>query len=263
MSGDGSIEVATKKTPLLLRADSMGTSNTEPVSDSSISTCGTDDSDEGACLLQYQNCAATNSSRRRSCLASSENSRRSLGASSERSSSVSFGSIQLREYERIPGDHPECCIGVPISIGWAFVQQSEISVKRYEKKKMDLFLEDDTALQLKQRKSTGGQGACSGNVRRLGAMQRKRLLMDEFNVPLQEIVEVEKQIKKHKKLLQKQRMAEESGGSGTEADSSETMKKKSSLGRSFKKGLMNKCGLRTPSSFKKQQQQKTTAVYVA
>jgi len=47
--------------------------------------------------------------------------------------SISFGKIQIRQYERIPGDNPSICFGVPLTIGWAFNEEGvPISVEEYE-----------------------------------------------------------------------------------------------------------------------------------
>lgn len=47
--------------------------------------------------------------------------------------SISFGKIQIRQYERIPGDNPSICFGVPLAIGWAFNEEGvPISVEEYE-----------------------------------------------------------------------------------------------------------------------------------
>ena len=53
--------------------------------------------------------------------------------SDEEDLSVSFGKIQIRQYERIPGDNPSICFGVPLAIGWAFNEEGvPISVEEYE-----------------------------------------------------------------------------------------------------------------------------------
>ena len=47
--------------------------------------------------------------------------------------SVSFGTVGVREYERIAGDHPDAkgpCLG----ISWRFVQQDEVSVDHHMEK---------------------------------------------------------------------------------------------------------------------------------
>ena len=50
--------------------------------------------------------------------------------------SVSFGKVHIRKYERIPGDNPSICFGVPLAIGWAYNEEGEpISVEEYESKR--------------------------------------------------------------------------------------------------------------------------------
>lgn len=45
---------------------------------------------------------------------------------------VSFKSIQVREYERVLGDHPNAREGPPIAIGWAFVEHDALDLGQYE-----------------------------------------------------------------------------------------------------------------------------------
>jgi hypothetical protein len=49
---------------------------------------------------------------------------------------VSFGMIQVREYNRVVGDNPAVSNGPPMSIGWEFVQKEAVSVHVYEKRKL-------------------------------------------------------------------------------------------------------------------------------
>jgi hypothetical protein len=44
---------------------------------------------------------------------------------------VSFGSVNVREYERIVGDNP-CSAGVPIGLGWNYFHYLEVNVDIYE-----------------------------------------------------------------------------------------------------------------------------------
>ncbi|KAG7339974.1 hypothetical protein IV203_006377 [Nitzschia inconspicua] len=236
-------------------SSSSSSSSTSSIDDSSL--LGLDGQTRQLMEQHRQYCCHSQSSfiDRPSCLSSS--SRRSHS-----SSSVSFGSIHIRDYERIPGDHPETSLGVPLSLGWAFRERHAVSVHQWEKQKMDKFLEDDTAIVLKPRKATGGCGGASGNVRRLGAMTRKRLLMDEFNVPLQEITQAERELSKFKKQLEKQRQSELKAvldpSTTQEDDELEELdgngkprkrkhKKRKSLVNSLRKGVLNKLSLRTPS----------------
>mmetsp|Transcript_17949 Transcript_17949/g.28989 ORF Transcript_17949/g.28989 Transcript_17949/m.28989 type:complete len:191 (-) Transcript_17949:126-698(-) len=125
---------------------------------------------------------------------------------------VSFGSIQVREYERIPGDHPETSMGVPLTIGWAFKEQRAVPVPK----------SSGTNNNDKKRK----------NVPRLGAMTRKRLLMDEFNIPMHEIRFAEKELEKFKKQQLK----------GEQQPSTSSSKKQLLNVKSIRKGLLKRCG---------------------
>jgi hypothetical protein len=46
---------------------------------------------------------------------------------------VSFGYVEIREYERIVGDNPSRTHGPPISIGWNYRQSAKFRVDNYEK----------------------------------------------------------------------------------------------------------------------------------
>jgi hypothetical protein len=66
---------------------------------------------------------------------SSRSSSTSLSTQDSRRSSVSFGSIEVREFDRIVGDHPDVSNGPPLSIGWEFVQDEAVTVDEYEEAK--------------------------------------------------------------------------------------------------------------------------------
>lgn len=45
---------------------------------------------------------------------------------------VSFGTIEVREFDRVAGDHPSVSEGPSLSLGWAFVETNPQSVCDYE-----------------------------------------------------------------------------------------------------------------------------------
>jgi hypothetical protein len=98
----------------------------------------------------------------------------SRSSSSSKTSRVSFSYIEVREYERIVGDHPETKVGPPIAIGWGYVEK-EVSC-------LDDF-EDDRA---KTRKG----------IRKLTSITRKNILKNEFQVSEEEIRSAEKEVQK-------------------------------------------------------------------
>mmetsp|Transcript_19057 Transcript_19057/g.47133 ORF Transcript_19057/g.47133 Transcript_19057/m.47133 type:complete len:238 (+) Transcript_19057:155-868(+) len=46
--------------------------------------------------------------------------------------SVSFSSIEVREYPLCMGDNPGCLRGVPISMGWTYTEEKALSLDEYE-----------------------------------------------------------------------------------------------------------------------------------
>lgn len=52
--------------------------------------------------------------------------------SSSEQKRVQFGNLEMRNYEIILGDHPDCSSGPPVSIGWEYSSAETISVDRYE-----------------------------------------------------------------------------------------------------------------------------------
>mmetsp|Transcript_24318 Transcript_24318/g.34792 ORF Transcript_24318/g.34792 Transcript_24318/m.34792 type:complete len:182 (+) Transcript_24318:301-846(+) len=47
--------------------------------------------------------------------------------------SVSFNSLDIREYTQILGDHPFCSDGAPVSLGWNFEVKPSVLLDEYEK----------------------------------------------------------------------------------------------------------------------------------
>jgi hypothetical protein len=48
-------------------------------------------------------------------------------------STVTFSTIQLRTYDIILGDHPNCKFGAPLSLSWIYHQHHDMSIDNYEK----------------------------------------------------------------------------------------------------------------------------------
>lgn len=46
--------------------------------------------------------------------------------------SVSFASLNVREYNTVIGDHPCCTMGCPLSLGWQYSDASAVPLDRYE-----------------------------------------------------------------------------------------------------------------------------------
>lgn len=95
--------------------------------------------------------------------------------------SVSFGAIQVREYNRILGDNTNVKVGPPISIGWDYVQNEPVDLVKYEESR---------------------PFARSRDHLKLVSFERRKILK-EFQVP-------EKEIKATVKMIKKQREREQS-----------------------------------------------------
>ena len=81
--------------------------------------------------------------------------------------SVRFGSVQVREYDRIVGDHPEVKVGPPIGIGWEYMELEPLNMEEYEAQHQRRF------------------------VRRLSSITRKNMLLNGFGIPEEEIRQAE------------------------------------------------------------------------
>jgi hypothetical protein len=93
--------------------------------------------------------------------------------------SVSFGEIEIREYNRIVGDsNANILVGPPVSIGWDFVQQDAVELETFERHRA-----------VHRRKA----------ALKMCHMQRSELLRNVFLVPASEIRAVEKEIQQMRK----------------------------------------------------------------
>jgi hypothetical protein len=94
-----------------------------------------------------------------------------------RRSSISFGSIVVREFNRIIGDHPDVSSGPPLSIGWEYSQNEPVPVDEYEKNK----------------------DSSHGPPERTTKFERILLLHQDYGFSLQELKDAETKAKRAKK----------------------------------------------------------------
>ena len=101
-------------------------------------------------------------------VSSQEITRSSRSLSSSDSSVVSFGDIQVREFERIAGDHPDVSdlAGPPLSIGWGFLEKDSVPVDDYEMRR---------------------QRCDSKDLQPLDGKTRRKILEEGFAVPAEEM----------------------------------------------------------------------------
>jgi hypothetical protein len=92
---------------------------------------------------------------------------------------VSFGLIQIREYNRVVGDNPNVRVGPPMSIGWGFVEKQSLQIDVYERTKH-------------RRKSP----------LLMDSITRKSMLRNVYDVPAEDIRAAEQQVQK----IQRQRL---------------------------------------------------------
>ena len=95
-------------------------------------------------------------------------------------SSVSFGSVEIREFNRIVGDHPDCKLGPPLGIDWQYIQRQQVPVDDFEQSPRHGLYPLDTHL-------------------------RKEILQFGFGVPEEEIIQAEKEVEKAARLREKTR----------------------------------------------------------
>lgn len=100
-------------------------------------------------------------------------------ADSSSKKAVSFGLIQVREYNRVVGDNPTVRVGPPMSLGWEFVEKQAVPLDDYES------FERSRASDF-----------------RMGSFARTRLLRHEYDVSLEDIRAAEKIVRK----IQRQRV---------------------------------------------------------
>jgi hypothetical protein len=102
----------------------------------------------------------------------------SASSSSAGRKSVSFSVVEIREYNRIVGDHPDVRVGPPISISWEYSEREQQSI-------------DDFETNHPPQKS----------VLRMSSITRRNILTRVFEVPEEEIRAAEREVQK----IQRQR----------------------------------------------------------
>jgi len=91
---------------------------------------------------------------------------------------VSFGNIKIREFNRVVGDHPDVRVGVPVSIGWDYIENESIPIDLYESKR-----------------------TMKKNLR-MSSITRKNILHHVFDISEEEIRNAEKEVQRIKKQRQ-------------------------------------------------------------
>lgn len=128
---------------------------------------------------------------------------------------VSFGTVSVREYIRIVGEHPETKVGPPIALGHEFVENPTIHIDDFENSKPE-----------------------SKRSLRLSSITRKNLLLNVWGYSEEEVRLAEKEVQK----IRKQRdLSQQKGKVGDVVDSAVTSTKRKFRrifsGKNFVRGL--------------------------
>mmetsp|Transcript_19640 Transcript_19640/g.54604 ORF Transcript_19640/g.54604 Transcript_19640/m.54604 type:complete len:182 (-) Transcript_19640:814-1359(-) len=99
-------------------------------------------------------------------------------ASEKDTTRVTFGNVQIREYERIVGDHPDTKIGVPLALGWHYEEQEDQTLEHYEETRT------------------------SKGMLRMSSITRKNILHQVFGIPEEELRNAEKEVQRIRKRRQ-------------------------------------------------------------
>jgi hypothetical protein len=100
------------------------------------------------------------------------------------SSSVTFDSVTVRQFERVAGDHPDVSDphrGPPLSIGWKYAESSSMPINSFEKERQ----------------------ISRGSLQPINGVMRKNILQYGFQVTASEIQESMKEVFKTKKQREK------------------------------------------------------------
>ena len=88
---------------------------------------------------------------------------------------VRFHSIQVREYNRTVGDHPEVIRGAPMALDWDFHEHDHVCLSHYEENR-----------------------SAKKAYLRMDSFTRKKMLMGEFDISLEELEAAEKEAQRIK-----------------------------------------------------------------
>jgi hypothetical protein len=92
---------------------------------------------------------------------------------------LTWGTVQIREYNRTIGDHPDVTYGPPLSLDWEYNQHEHVTLDVYEQER----------------------SARQRRILRLSSLTRRNLLANEFLIDREELERAEKLVAK----MQKQR----------------------------------------------------------
>jgi hypothetical protein len=113
--------------------------------------------------------------------------RSSCSSLASRCSSVTFGEIQVREFERIVGDHPGVSDrGPPLAIGWGYNERQAVQVETFEAER-------------RPSRSVGHLQPLKGELRRNILLYGFSVSTDDINESLREVCRVQKQRSKTNK----------------------------------------------------------------
>ena len=132
--------------------------------------------------------------------------------------SVTFSTVQIRTYNRVVGDHPDCRVGPPVSIGWDYLEQDSQPLGQYENDR-------------------GPRG-----LTRLTSLARKALLRNEFDIPEEEIRAAEKEVQLILRSRDKAKRQTKLAEKVSAVKSARRKMKRLLLGETFMKGLAAAAG---------------------
>ena len=89
---------------------------------------------------------------------------------------LTWGTIQIREYNRIVGDHPDTFVGPPLTFDWEYSEQEPLDITLYEESR-----------------------APKKTYLRLSSITRKNLLKNKFDIDERTIAASEKEVQRIRK----------------------------------------------------------------